>query len=107
MATKSHHKRKPVRYYFEYLIINVFVFLGIWLLSFTVLNIAIFNQFTQAFRDFTLTDIYYSNIMGQDSIYGGPLVLVNIEDKSREEIAYLIQRLEEGNPKGIGADIIF
>jgi CHASE2 domain-containing sensor protein len=88
----------------EYLIINLFVFVGIALLSVVVFNVSIFNQFTQAFKDFTFTDIYYSH---QDKIYDRSLVLINVENKNREEIAFLLQRLEEGRPKVIGLDIIF
>ena len=91
----------------EYLIVNLFIFAGIGLLSFVVFNVSIFNQFTQAFKDFTLSDIYYSKIINQSRIYDGPLVLINVENKKRDEIAYLIQRLEEGKPKVIGLDIIF
>ena len=99
-ATKKSHV-------LEYLIVNLFVFAVIGLLSFVVFNVSVFNQFTQAFKDFTLTDIYYSKIINQNKIYNGPLVLINIENKKRDEIAYLIQRLEEGKPKVIGLDIIF
>lgn len=91
----------------EYFIINLFIFVGIGLLSFVLFNTSIFNQFTQAFKDFTLTDIYYTRIINQDNIYKGPLVLVNAEHKSRQEIAFLLKRIEEGKPKVIGVDIIF
>ncbi|HUS01805.1 MAG TPA: CHASE2 domain-containing protein [Chitinophagaceae bacterium] len=92
---------------FEYLVINLFVFAGIGLMSFVLFNVSLFNPFTKVFKDFTLTDLYYSTIKSQDNIYQGPLVLINVENKNREEIAFLLQRLEEGNPKVIGLDIIF
>ena len=100
-------KPKRSNHRFEYLIINFFIFIGIGLLSFLLFNTAIFNQFTQAFKDFTLTDMYYANIINKDKIYQGPLVLINAENKSREEISFLLQRLQEGKPKVIGVDIIF
>ena len=105
MPANRYKKRK--KYSPEYLIINLFIFTGIWLLSFVVFNVFIFDQFTQAFKDFTLTDIYYTQILNQNKIYKGPLVLVNIENKNREEIAFLLQRLEEGKPKVVGLDVIF
>ena len=105
MTVKRNKKRK--KYSLEYLIINLFVFVGIWLLSFVVFNVSLFDQFTQAFRDFTLTDIYYSQILNKNKIYKGPLVLINIENKNREEIAFLLQRLEEGKPKVVALDLIF
>lgn len=102
---KQLHKKKSG--HGEYLIINLFVFAGIGLLSFVLFNVSVFSPFTQAFKDFTLTDLYYSKIKTQDNIYKGPLVLINVENRNREEIAFLIQRLEEGKPKVIGLDIIF
>lgn len=91
----------------EYLFLNMFAFAGIGLLSFVFFNVSIFNQFTQAFKDFTFTDMFYSKFSDQSKIYKGPLVLINVENRSREEIAFLLQRLEEGKPKVIGVDIIF
>ena len=109
MNKRIHQPQKKGRHFFEYLIINIFVFAGIWLLSLFVFNVSLFNQFTQAFKDFTITDIVYSRkIIAQDSIYKKqPLLLINIEDKSREEIAFLLQRIEEGKPKVVALDIIF
>ncbi|MDB5222059.1 MAG: hypothetical protein JWN83_726 [Chitinophagaceae bacterium] len=105
MKKQLHRAKKSHR--LEYFIVNLFVFAGIGVLSFLFFNVSIFNHFTQAFKDFTLTDIYYAKIINQSRIYKGPLVLINVENKSREEIAFLLQRLEEGKPKVIGLDIIF
>src|SRR5665647_249153 len=100
-------KVKKKSWFWEYVLLNIFVFAGIGLLSLIVFNVSIFNPFTQAFKDFTLTDLYYSQIINQDKIYKGPLHLVSVEHRSREEIAFLIHRIEEGNPKVVGMDVIF
>lgn len=92
---------------FEFFIINIFSFVCIGLLALFVLNFALFNPFTLAFKDFSLTDVYYAKVKKQDSIYRGPLVLVNVEDRSRGEIAFLLQRIQEGKPKVVGVDVIF
>ena len=86
---------------------NLFVFAGIGLLSFIVFNISLFNQFTQAFKDFTVTDMFYSRILNKSKIYQGPLMIINIENRNRGELAFLLQKLEDGKPKVIGLDIIF
>ena len=99
--------RKNSNHFSEYLLINIFVFTGIFILSFIVLNVSIFDTFTKAFRDFTLTDLYYSKIVSQDSINMGPLMLVNLENRNRIEIALLIEKLESGKPKVVGMDAIF
>lgn len=99
-------KKKSIRV-LEYFFINIFIFIGIGLLSLVIFNVTFFNYLEEAFKDFTFTDIYYTKIINQDRIYKGPLVLINVEDKSRQEIAFLLQRLQEGKPKVIGLDIIF
>lgn len=99
-ATKKSHT-------LEYLIVNLFIFAGIGLLSFVLFNVSLFNPFTTAFKDFTFTDMYYSNILKQNKIYDSTLLLINVENKKRDEIAFLLERLEEGKPKVIGLDIIF
>lgn len=104
MIKTAHRKKK---HFWEYLLINIFVFFGIFLLSFIVLNVSLFDSFTQAFRDFTLTDLYYSKIVKQDKIYNGPLVVINLEHRNRTEIAYLLDKLETGAPKVIGIDAVF
>src|SRR5687768_5673224 len=105
MKKQVHIKRKS--HFLEYFLLNIFVFAGLGVLYLFVFNVSFFNPFTQAFKDFTFTDMYYSRIKTEDSIYKGPLVLINVENKNREEIAFLLQRLEEGKPKVIGLDIIF
>lgn len=95
------------RFFSEYFFINVFIFSCISLLSLIVLNISFFDPFTQAFEDFTLTDLHYSRIKKQDQIYNGPVVLINLENKERKELAFLLQRIQEGNPKVVGMDVLF
>ncbi|MBA2249498.1 MAG: CHASE2 domain-containing protein [Chitinophagaceae bacterium] len=104
---KNKHNTAKRKHYGEYLLINIFVFAGIGLLSYVVFNVSIFNQFTAAFKDFTLTDLYFTRIINQNKIYKGPLVLVNVENKGRAEIAYLIQKIEECKPRVVGVDVIF
>jgi len=108
LIRKTKEKKKfKYRRWLEYLFINVFVFASIGLLSVFVLNFHIFDPFTMAFKDFTLTDFYYSNFKNQDKIYQGPIVLVNVERRNRKEIAFLLNVIREGNPKVIGLDIGF
>ena len=102
---KKHPKRN--NWFLEYIFLNIFVFAGIGLLSLVVFNVSVFNPFTQAFSDFTLTDLYYSKTINQNKIYDKDLILVSVENRSREEIAYLIHRIEEGKPKVLGMDVIF
>jgi CHASE2 domain-containing sensor protein len=99
---------KWLKHFFtEYFVLNIFVFINVWLLSLLVLNVSFFDPFTQAFHDFTLTDLYYQKIKDRNSIYKGPIVLINAEKKNRKELALLFQKIQESNPKTVGLDIMF
>jgi CHASE2 domain-containing sensor protein len=95
------------RFFTEYLLLNIFIFVCVWLLSLLVLNTSFFDPFAQAFRDFTLTDLYYNKIKDRNEIYKGPVVLVNAEDKNRQELAFLLQTIQRAQPKVVALDILF
>lgn len=91
----------------EYLFLNLFIFGCVSLLSVIFLNISFFDPFTEAFRDFALTDLYYTKVKDRNQIYKGPVVLVNVEDKNRTQIAFLLQQIQQGKPKTVALDIVF
>ncbi|MEJ8842526.1 CHASE2 domain-containing protein [Lacibacter sp. H375] len=95
------------KFFGEYLLLNLFIFGCVSLLSLVIINFSIFDPFTEAFRDFTLTDLYYNKVQDKNKIYNKNLVLINVENKSRKEIAFLLQQIQEGNPKVVALDIIF
>lgn len=95
------------RFFTEYIALNFFIFALMGLLSLLIVNIGFFDPFTQAFEDFRLTDLYYSKIKNRDSIYKGPLVLVNIEQKNRAELSKIFERIQTGKPAVVGLDVIF
>jgi CHASE2 domain-containing sensor protein len=95
------------KFFSEYLLLNLFIFGCVSLLSLLILNFSIFDPFTEAFRDFTLTDVYYTKVQNKNKIYNKNIVLINVENKSRKEIAFLLQQVQEGNPEVVAFDIIF
>jgi CHASE2 domain-containing sensor protein len=95
------------KFFREYLLLNLFIFGCVSLLSLVIFNFSIFDPFTEAFRDFTLTDLYYNKVQDKNKIYNENLVLINVENKSRKELAYLLQQIQEGDPKVVALDIIF
>jgi CHASE2 domain-containing sensor protein len=105
IMTTPKHPRKKKKLSLEYLVINLFVFIGIWVLSQIVLNVAVFNAFTNAFKDFTLTDMYYQ--IHSTSKMCDSVILVNIDTLNRGDIATVIEKIEKGKPKVMGVDIIF
>lgn len=99
--------RSIKRFFDEYLLLNCFIFGCVSLLSLVILNISFFDPFTEAFHDFTLTDLYYTKAKDRNTIYKDNIVLVNLENKNRKEIALLLQQLQTGKPKTIAIDAIF
>jgi len=95
------------RFFTEYLALNLFIFVCVWLLSLLVLNVSFFDPFTEAFRDFSLTDLYYQKIKDRNGIYKGPLVLINAENKNRKELSFLLEKIQQSNPRTVGLDIMF
>jgi CHASE2 domain-containing sensor protein len=95
------------KFFGEYLLLNLFIFGCVSLLSLLILNFSIFDPFTEAFRDFTLTDLYYTKVQNKNTIYNKNIVLINVENKSRKELAFLLQHVQEGEPKVVALDIIF
>lgn len=72
-----------------------------------ILNVSFFDPFTEAFHDFTLTDLYYTKTKDRNTIYKDKIVLVNLENRNRTEIALLLQQLETGKPRTIAIDAVF
>lgn len=95
------------KFFSEYLLLNLFIFGCVSLLSLLILNFSIFDPFTEAFRDFTLTDLYYQKVQNKNTIYNKNIVLINIENKNRKELAFLLQQVQQGKPKVVALDIIF
>ncbi len=95
------------KFFTEYLLLNLFIFGCVSLLSLAILNFSFFDPFTEAFRDFALTDLYYTKVKDHNQIYKGPVVLVNVEDKDRTQISFLLQQIQKGKPKAVALDIVF
>ena len=79
----------------------------IFLLSITIISISFFNPIQKALTDFNFLDVYYAQEFGDSNTINTDIVLVNVEHKNRFEIAQLIERVLEEEPKVIGVDIIF
>ncbi len=82
-------------------------FVVIGLASLLMLNLSIFNPFTNAFKDFSFLDIFYSEKMGEQNHVNQDIILVNVEHRDRFELAELLSVLQKQQPKAIGVDLIF
>ena len=76
-------------------------------LALTFVNITFFNPIVKALEDFDFLDIYYSENFGNTTNINTDIVLVNVQNNSRETIALMLKDILRENPKVIGVDIIF
>ena len=95
------------RFFTEYILLNFFIFGCVGLLSLIFLNISFFDPFTEAFKDFSLTDLYYTKVKDRNDIYKGPVVLINVENRNRKEITFLFEQIQQGQPKVVALDMLF
>jgi len=90
------------------LLANIFVFVFIALIGFFPFNIKIFNPIKKALKDLNFSDLYFSATKSDNStIADTSIVLVNIGQLSRAQIAQQLRIVSEGGAKAIGLDAMF
>jgi len=71
------------------------------------LNIGALKPLNAAVEDFDMVDLYYSQLKANEGNFSKNVVLVNIGDAGRAEIAELINFISIGQPAAIGVDVFF
>lgn len=79
---------------------------GLWLLSLIALRVDFLNPFVQSLRDFEMTDVIFSKLHPTD-LADTNIVIVNIGNLSRPDIARQIDRITAQSPKVIALDAFF
>jgi CHASE2 domain-containing sensor protein len=82
------------------------VAVALWLLSLVALHVDFLNPFVQSLQDFEMTDVIFSKLHPTD-LADTNIVIVNIGNLSRPEIARQIERINSQNPKIIALDAFF
>ncbi len=90
----------------ESLLATVLVFVSVWIL-FLVISISFkpFNFVAKTIKDVNLTDFYFSGL--QSPVADTNIILVNIEDLGRKDIAALVDGIHAAGPEVIGLDVFF
>jgi CHASE2 domain-containing sensor protein len=88
------------------LIITANIFVLGYLLSMLPINFKFLDPMVNALRDFDIYDLYYSQLRSTPEADTN-IVLVNIGNLSRAEIAHQIHVINAYNPKVIALDIVF
>jgi len=85
---------------------TIFIFFFLWGISKIGVQFEFLNVFEQVFENFALTDIYYK-VRGKEIKFDDRVVIVNVGEKSRAEIAMQIDQLNQAGAKVIGIDVFF
>ncbi|MBX2897796.1 MAG: CHASE2 domain-containing protein [Cyclobacteriaceae bacterium] len=88
--------------------ITVFVFLMMWAVG-EITDLKLFDAFdgmSQAFKEFELTDIVFSQLR-EDPLVDERIVVVNIGNLSRRDLAQQINIIRQFKPRVIGIDSYF
>src|SRR6478736_8324239 len=96
------------KFWFQCFTITVFVFFMLWGAN-KITDFRLFQAFdsmSQALRDFELTDYAFSELR-PDVLVDERIVLVNIGNLSRREVAQQIQMISQYNPRVIAFDGFF
>lgn len=76
-------------------------------LSVTMLSTSYFNPLVHTLKDFSFLDIFYQGSFEQGKKISNEIILINIEDYGRRELAELVQLINAQAPQVIGIDVIF
>ncbi len=90
---------------------SVFVFFCIAFFALNPFNFNVFNVIGDSFKDIEITDIIFSGKNPKrpeiEAKISNDIVLINAAERSRSEIALLINKINLENPAVIGVDFIF
>lgn len=86
-----------------------FIYLVLQALQLVPLNARWFQPASSAFKDFDWSDIYFSKIknLNSGSAQNENIIVINIGNANREEIANTLIKLNTALPKVLGLDILF
>jgi CHASE2 domain-containing sensor protein len=90
------------------LLATIAVFLVMGLLSLLPINTHVLDPIKFALQDFDYNDLAYSRMgKNKETPIDTNIVIVNIGDAGRQEIAAMIRKVDEQQPKVIGVDVLF
>jgi CHASE2 domain-containing sensor protein len=90
----------------RYTVITAMMFLVLGIFSFIPINCLFLDPVAKAISDFDVYDIVYSKLRDEPKVDTN-IVLVNLSNLSRSDIARQVSILNSFNPKVIGIDAIF
>lgn len=77
------------------------------ILALLFFNIRFFNPLHKAFADFSFLDVFYSESFQENNKVNPDIILVNVGNENRLEIATMLEAVIREQPRTIGIDVIF
>lgn len=99
-----------IKYLFkrDTILASIMVFIVMGLLALIPLNTHVLDPIKMALQDFDYNDLAYSQFnKNSHTSVDTNIVIINIGDAGRNEIAGMIQKASSENPKVVGVDILF
>ena len=90
----------------RFLVITAMMFLVLGIFSFIPINCLFMDPIAKAISDFDVYDIVYSKLREEPKVDTN-IVLVNLSNLSRSDIARQVSIINSFDPKVIGIDAIF
>ncbi len=108
-AKKIGHKVTKYLLERDTLFSTLWVFIFIIILGSIPLNLGIMNPIKLGLKDFDFNDVYYSSEgkKVKNSEIDNNMVVINIGNADREQIAMIIDKVASYNPKVMGLDVLF
>lgn len=103
MSKKKKHTKLLLRDGLLSTLLSLFV---CYLLSLLFFNTSFFNPLSKALQDFSFLDVYYAERLNQQELTDTEVILVNVEQKTRQELAQALEKVIESKAKAIGFDVI-
>ena len=85
---------------------TVFSGILIAILSLLLINMSFLNPLKKVVKDFSFLDVYYAENFNDSNGINTDIVLINIEHRDRFELAQMIEKVLQGQPKIVGTDIM-
>ncbi len=100
-------KRFNLPFHRDVFLATVFTFAALFLLKIIFFNTHYLDPISRAIEDFQFTDLYYSKLQPDGGTLNQDIVLVNIGDNDRRQIAEQLRVIAAFNPRVVGLDVTF
>ncbi|WP_461443444.1 CHASE2 domain-containing protein [Maribacter sp.] len=103
MSKKRKHRKLLLR---DGLFSTLLSLLVCYLFSLLFFNTSFFDPLSKALQDFSFLDVYYAERLNEQELTDTKVILVNVEHKTRQELANALDKVIESRAKAIGFDVI-